>query len=180
MRNVAKGAKVKTYLETATSIAVLLVSTLVVSIFVWSYLVQGSNPSFQGGLQKGKTLSQLPGIDYSHNPQTLLIAMSVKCKFCGESVRFYKQLAEARRGLGKYTQLVALFPEDEDTVRQYLRRNQLEIGAVAGSDLKSLNISGTPTIILVDRQGKIIDFWIGKLAEGDEQQVINVLNDLHK
>jgi hypothetical protein len=35
-----------------------------------------------------------------------------------------------------------------------------------------LNVTGTPTLILADSSGRVLDFWVGKLSREEEQQVI--------
>jgi len=38
--------------------------------------------------------------------------------------------------------------------------------------LQKVGISGTPTILLVDKKGVISDLWVGKLTEEKEAEVL--------
>jgi thioredoxin-related protein len=165
-------AKWKHHLEVATNVAVLLAAMLLISTFVWNYLARTQKPKLQAGFQKGQSLTRLPAINYSSSPQTLLIAISTTCHYCKESLPFYKQLADAQQQRGRATHIVALFPNSENDVQQYVQQNQLNLETIAGANFKALNISSTPTMLLVDKDGKILDFWVGKLSKNDEQQVI--------
>lgn len=98
--------------------------------------------------------------------------MSATCHYCKESLPFYKQLADAQQQSGRATHIVAIFPNSENDIKQYVQENQLHLETIAGVNFKALNISSTPTMLLVDRDGKILDFWVGKLSKNDEQQVI--------
>jgi hypothetical protein len=169
--------KLKSYLEVATNIAVLLVALAVLSTFAWNYFGRNPTPQLQAGFQKGQPFAQVPGVSYSSSPQTLLIAMSTSCHYCTESLPFYKQLAEAQRTSGRQTHVVAVFPNQEAEVRQYVQQNKLGLDTVAGVDLGALNISGTPTAVMIDDNGKVQDFWIGKLPEAQERQVIKAVSE---
>lgn len=168
--------KLKGYLEVATNIAVLLVALAVLGTFAWNYFGRTPAPQLQTGFQKGQTFAQVPGVSYESSPQTLLIAMSTNCHYCTESLPFYKQLVEAQRANGQATHIVAVFPNPEAEVRQYVQQNNLDLKTIAGVDFGALNISGTPTAILIDENGKVRDFWIGRLPQEQEQQVIQAVS----
>ena len=76
--------------------------------------------------------------------------------------------------------VVAIFPERSEEVEAYLKANQLDIDYVAQADFRSLNISGTPTMILVDRKGAVKDLWLGKLESAEVDQLIQNLTTDNK
>jgi hypothetical protein len=39
----------------------------------------------------------------------------------------------------------------------------------------TLGVTGTPTLVLVDSTGRIVDFWVGKLSEVEQQEVIEAV-----
>ena len=173
MRNTQK---LKTGLEVATNVAVLLVAVTILGLFAWNYY-QGRQlqTRLMSGLQKGTTLAALPGLNYSASPRTLLIAMNTRCQYCTASVPFYNQLAAFQKANDKTLRVVAVFPDTVDEVHQYVEQKQLGLETMSAMDLSKVNISGTPTMILVDSSGKILDFWVGQLATDVEQQVIESL-----
>ncbi len=103
--------------------------------------------------------------------------MSTRCHYCTEGLPFYKQLAEAQRTSGRETHVVAVFPNQEAEVRQYVQQNRLDLEIAADVDLGALNISGTPTVVLIDGSGRIRDFWLGKLPQDQEQQVLKAVSE---
>jgi hypothetical protein len=168
--------KVKSYLETATTMAVLLIALIILGTFGWSFFAGGANSLPQAGLRKGEQFARLPGSDYSGASQTLIIALNTKCGYCGESVPFYNHVAAAQRAGEASPQVVAVFSNTSDEVERFIQEKQLKAKTIAGVNLGSLNVLSTPTMILVDKDGKVIDFWIGKLSTDGEQQVTKLLS----
>jgi thioredoxin-related protein len=169
-------AKLKHHLEIATNIAVLSVAIVVLGTFVWKYFTPKSQIQLQAGLQKGTTFAQLPGVDYSNAPKTLLIALSSKCDHCSESLPFYKQVTDKQSENINASHIVAIFPDTQSEVEQFTRQKDLNLDTVAGVDFQALNLIATPTVLLVDNSGKIIDFWIGKLSKDAEQEIIRAIS----
>ena len=42
-------------------------------------------------------------------------------------------------------------------------------------DFASIKVPGTPTVLHVDNNGKVLDVWVGKLDAGGERQVLKAL-----
>lgn len=165
--------KVRNRLEVATNVAVLLVALAVLSTFAINYFKQG--PRVQHGLQSGSTLPALPNLSYTSSPRTLLIAMNTKCHYCNESVPFYKRLTTMSNATVTNTRIVAVFPNPDREVKDYVRQKQLTPETIGTMNLSAINVEGTPSIILVDSNGRIINFWIGKLSEAGAQQVLEAV-----
>jgi hypothetical protein len=156
------------------NIAVILVSILVLSIWAWSYLKPIPKTQFQAALQIEQHFAPLTGIDYKDSPRTLLVALNSKCIHCNESISFYKRIVESQRQGGS-ARVIALFSEPEAVVKPYLLQNQLDVIAAPSVDFNTANITATPTLVLVDRNGDILDFWIRKLSQETEQQVMKAI-----
>lgn len=113
----------------------------------------------------------LPGVDWSRSEKTLVVAISSVCHFCTESAPFYRQLAETHEG----TQLVAVLPQTVEEGRQYLGKLRVEVDEVVQAPLNSIYVSGTPTLMLVDHEGTVLNTWIGKLPAQREAEVLTYL-----
>ncbi|MDT4954917.1 MAG: hypothetical protein QOJ02_3055, partial [Acidobacteriota bacterium] len=156
-------SKIKSYLEVATNICVMLVSVVVLSSYAWLYFDGKVAQQSTTGLQKGKTILQLPKDIFGNSSNALIIAMNTKCHFCTESVPFYNKIATRQSGASPVA-ITAMFPNSADEVGHYAQENGLKMKTVASVDFIGLNVSATPTIILVDKTGNVINFWIGKLS----------------
>ncbi len=169
-------SRLKNYLEVITNVAVLLVAVVVLGTFAWRYFASEQNSPLQKSLQNGETFGQLTGINFADSPQTLVIALSSRCGFCTQSMPFYKQLTEIQRENKKTTRVIAIFSEEEEEVKPYIEQHQLYVDTLSNIDFKTLKVSSTPTIILVDTGGTIIDFWVGRLSKDTEQRVLTAIN----
>jgi hypothetical protein len=165
----------KTYLEVATNAAVLLVALVVLGNFAWVHLAKQPMPRAEGGLRKGDAFSLLPSVDYGENSRTLIIAMSSKCERCSESLPFFRQLLEANKASSDLTRIVAIFPETAEEVSRYISEQQLTMNSIPGINYKALNLPGTPTEVLLDKEGKVLNFWIGKPSKNAEQEILEAV-----
>jgi peroxiredoxin len=156
-------------LEIVTNIAILLVAFLIVGTFAGNYFLKQSKPRLSSGLRVGQTFSQIQGVTYKESPQTLLIALSTKCGYCAASVPFYERLAESRQE-NPATHVVGIFPDSGEEIKQFAEQQHLSIESRT-ADFKGLGLNSTPTIILLDREGKVLNFWVGQLSAQGEAEV---------
>jgi len=170
---------IKGYLETVTNVAVLVVALIFLTTFAWSFVVSKTKVRPQArsevGLRKGSVLRQPPSVDYSAAPQTLLLVMNTECHYCNESLPFYKKLAFSAT-TDRRTNIVALFPNSQMTVSEYAQKNDLNFQTLSSPDFQLGKMLGTPTLILTNTKGEILDFWVGKLSEESEQEVMKAIS----
>lgn len=175
-------SKIKNVLEVGTNVAVLLAAMTVVAVFGVS-LLSGKNAQAkkestkptQSQLQTGQILPQLNGIDYTAAPRTLMIMMSTKCKFCLASVPFYRQISEMGETKGGSLHVVAAFPNSSEGVVQFAAENHFPLEAVANLNLDEVGLRYTPTLVLVDKSGTILNTWVGQLTPEGEKNVLERL-----
>jgi thioredoxin-related protein len=163
-------AKLKNYLETTTNCAVIIVAVVVLSLFVRDWFNVRTNPTTEPGIHRGQKLDNPPVTLKS--VRTLLIAMATTCHYCSESVGFYNRLAKMNENLKNGSDIVAIFPNSADDVNRYATEHELKVPVVPSVNFAALHLSATPTIILLDNKGGVQDFWIGKLSENTEAEVI--------
>lgn len=168
-----KQPRARRYLEVITSVAVVLTALAMLWIFISGSVLKPSNSKPLDGLHTGESLPQLPNYSYGDTDKTLIIALSTKCRYCTEEVTFFNELAGTRNN--NSTRILAVFPESSDEVEQYVRAKNLTINFIAGIKLEQLNLASVPAEILVDRKGKILNFWIGGLAEGVKREITEAI-----
>jgi hypothetical protein len=133
-------------------------------------LPAGPEPQELAGPQAGSPVT-VPGVEWARGDRTLVLVLQKGCHFCSESARFYRRLA--RESQGKGVQLVAVLPQDVPTARGYLGELGVDIPEVKSASLDSLRVPGTPTLILVDRAGRVVDSWVGLLPPDREEDVLD-------
>ena len=101
-------------------------------------------------------------------PLTVVLALSVHCKWCSESADLYRRIGEASSGRAN---VVAIFPEMTSEANKYLKALGVTVPSVKQAPFAKLGITATPTIWVVDSQGRIKRNWRGKLSDDREEEV---------
>jgi len=176
-------------LEIAANFSIIVVAILATTVLVKNYLLRPSREARQAPTVERKssadaarvappagpgqgTLISLPGVSWQDSNQTVVLALSDKCRFCSESAPFYQRLATdlaQRRDI----RLIAIFPQDVDAGKQYLAQLGVSVGQVVQAPLDALKVRGTPTLVIVDKNGAVMQSWVGKLNSERESEVLN-------
>jgi hypothetical protein len=113
----------------------------------------------------------ISGVDWAKNGQTLVLAISSTCHYCSESAPFYQRLARERGDI----RMLAVLPQPVEEGRRYLEKLGVEVDDVKQASLASMGVSGTPTLILVNKDGAVENSWVGKLPTVQETEVLGSL-----
>jgi hypothetical protein len=157
-------------LDLVTNIAVIVTSVVLLGFLGNAWYQSHRAPQSRVARAEalvGKTV-QLPGVDFRRKGKTLLIAVSSTCHFCQESQPFYRQLANER---GVTANLIAVLPMPQHDAENYVHTKISPSLQVVSASLGSIGVNSTPTLLLVDSQGKVEQAWIGKLDNAGQQQV---------
>lgn len=107
----------------------------------------------------GKTIP-FPRSDHSVADRKVLLFVRLGCHACEENVNLYKSLA-ARKSR-KY-ELVAI-GNDVPSTRRFLAQSAIEPDRVLGGMVQKYGVLATPTVMLVDRNNKVQNVWVGTLT----------------
>ena len=160
-------------INVALNVAIVLVVILIGAVFAKNYL-RPTRPTPAHRDFRGMKVN-LPGVDWTHNEQTLLLVLDEKCRFCTESAPFYQRLTAATATNSKL-RLIAVLPQDVSAGRQYLHSLKAPIEEVRQSTLDAIGVEGTPTLILVNAKGEVMEAWAGKLSPEQELDVLKKTN----
>ncbi len=159
-------------LEQLANVAIIVVALLLGGVLVKRYLLpQAESPQAQARLQPGTKLS-VPGIEWDKNERTLLLVLSTTCHFCTESSPFYQRLAQEKAKKGGVG-LVAVLPQSVDESQKYLNDLGVSVDDIKQVGLDAVQVRGTPTLIMADRTGTVVESWVGKLPSEAEVEVLN-------
>ena len=171
--------------EVLANVAVIITSIVVCTVLVKRYLLSPtkgqaaavsaplgtSGGSSSRSIERGTKIG-LPSIDWTRSDRTLILALSTSCHFCSESAPLYEKLQQQRK---TGVRLLALFPQPLEESRRYLSTIGVSVDDVVQSPLSVIGASGTPTLILVDSQGAVIDSWVGKLSESAAEPILSLV-----
>ena len=117
-------------------------------------------------------LASLDGWDWGAHDRTVVLVLRKGCHFCEDSAPFYQRLVTKQQQDGSSTGIVAVFPDAADAVKEVVQSEGLGVRALAGVPLERLKVSGTPTVLMVDRNGTVLNAWIGMLSPRQELDVM--------
>lgn len=159
-------------LEVVANVAMIVVAVIAGTVLVRNLMTRPKNRPMPPPIALGSPLA-VQGMDWRANGKTLVLAVNTACHFCSESAPFYRRLvAEAPR---RHVHMTALLPQAVSEGQEYLRSLEVPIDDVRQAPLKALKLRGTPTLLLVDGQGRVRQVWEGKLSPDAERQVIGAL-----
>jgi thioredoxin-related protein len=165
----------KVRLETVTNIATIATCAVVCFAFLGRGLINPpAYPQTKPAYKAGDTI-RIENVDTKGAPNTLLMFVRSGCHYCTESMGFYEHLADSAEHWKGTFRLVALTPEDESVTANYLDEHSVAVDAVVQIQTNATQFSGTPTLVLVDKDGKVREAWQGQLPVKQESRVLEAL-----
>jgi hypothetical protein len=108
-------------------------------------------------------------VDRRDNTFTLVLMIRPACGHCLESVSFHRRLINEARRQGR-VQVIGAGYRPFDTVQEYFTRHGLRTDHnVVLSHMT--RVAATPTLVLLDPTGVILDVWSGTLTPEEEEHV---------
>ncbi len=163
-------------LDRAANWAIILTALMAVTVFISRASGVGPFGTPESGApppiyEVGDPV-EVPNARFESARQTLLMVMDSNCRYCTESMPFYRRLLEANAKGAAGTRTVAIGTEPVETIQAYLRSHGVTIEAIADAE-KQLKVAGTPTLLLVDNAGRVSQMWRGRLSEAGERDVFS-------
>jgi hypothetical protein len=156
-------------LEQATHLALIAVCCIAGYTLIRQHIAR--NPTVPS-VHEGERVA-VAGYDWSQTNATALLAISPRCHFCEESLPLYRTLGRvARRAKGSF-RVIAVSKEPGETLAKYLEQHGVNLQGVFTSSLSKLGVRGTPTVLVVDRNGVVQSVFVGKLDNGREGQLMS-------
>ncbi len=160
----------KAKIEVAANIAVIVLAVVIGSVFLKDRF--GTPRPDPNEVKVGDQLPGLHAYNWKAHDRTLVLALRSGCHFCEASMPFYRRLAQLEQSNQIGVHLIAVFPDDPAAVRQVVETQQLTIEVVAAFELGQVKVQATPTLMLVDEQGRVSKVWMGQLPVAEEAEVI--------
>lgn len=151
--------------------AFALACVVVVAVVVRNQFVRVDNaPRADEGLIQAGT--SFPGIPAERGQTTLVIYLSASCRFCQESMPFYRALS-TRVQQAAATKLAFPVRGDLAAFKSYLSTNDLDPESAANLPVIP-GVVGTPTVVAVS-SGIIAGSWSGRLSAEQEEKVLSLV-----
>jgi thiol-disulfide isomerase/thioredoxin len=164
---------VKNKLEAVANVAVILTALAVGCVAIMRYV---ATQYVRHSVAAGDTLASIPGLEWNQHRRTLVLALNTGCHYCKDSVPLYQKLADAQRPKSRDLKLIAIFPNDPDSVREFSSRERIGVEGLAGVSFESMHLTVTPTVILVDERGRVQRSWVGVLTPRQELELLSIVS----
>jgi len=167
-----------TRLDKAANIALIIACLLLIGTLARNYyLSRLPDPNIELGVKKGEpvNLPESAAADRQSAPATLVLALSTHCGFCQASVPFYQKLAVFKNSAPERVRLATVMTEPKEEIEDYLKKQGIAADAVFSMPISQIGVKGTPTLLLLDGQNKLIESWVGQLNSQQESEVIGLL-----
>jgi thioredoxin-related protein len=169
----------KSTLDTAANIAIILVCAIAAVVLIRNQFFprQVQQPGMPPPIEKGEQFAQLKAVVPAGSNRTLVVAVQPGCHFCNDSLPFYKRIIDQRNQKDSPVKFLAAVPSDEAKPEE--SQKFASVGAqpdgMVKLDFSAVKVPGTPTLLLVDNNGKVLNVWVGKLDADGEKEVLKVL-----
>ena len=159
-----------TLLEKISNVAVIIAALCIGGTAVYSRI---GTPSVSAGSDFGSRYKgkPIPVGGYRSGVPSVLIFASRTCHFCSASLPFYRRLATMRDSAPGTMRIVSAFPASAQSVeetRKYFGDGGVLLDDALPARFPFIGVTGTPTVVLVDRGGNVSGVWTGKLSVGGE------------
>ena len=109
---------------------------------------------------------------------SLLLVLSAQCRFCTESMPFYRALSALPVVTSGRVHLSVVSLQPLEPMRAYLDEHRLAAASIMTVSESGVYVRGTPTIVLTSRDGVVVNTWSGLLPEYEEKNVVKAVNNL--
>ena len=170
----------KSTLDTIANVAIILVCAIAAFVLIRNQFFPAAPPRPPGAppqVEKGERFDQLKAVVPAGTNRALVVALSPTCHFCNESMPFYKQLIDQRNQKSSPVKVIAAVPNEQSKAEeaQKFAGAGAQPDSMVHIDFSSIKVPGTPTMLLVDNNGKVLDVWVGMLDEKKQKDVLEVL-----
>jgi thioredoxin-related protein len=167
----------KSSLDTVANIAIIVVCAIAAVGVIRNQFFPPRPPGAPPQVEKGEQFAQLKQVVPAGASRALVVAVQPGCHFCNDSLPFYKRLIDQRNQQSSQVKFVAAVPSEEAKPQesQKFATAGAQPDSVVKLDFEAVKVPGTPTLMLVDNNGKVLDVWVGKLDSGGENEVLKVL-----
>lgn len=118
---------------------------------------------------------KLPELPAGRAGHTLVMVISSQCEYCVNDLPFYRRLSVMRTASAGELRLVAALPEKTETAQMFLANAGVIVDQVWSAAPAEVGVRLIPTLLLVDGEGKLQQFWVGELNDDRRRDVLTVL-----
>ena len=156
-------------LDKVTHVLLCVAAVLVLGFQVYPHFHKVVQPRTKIQTVVGQTLHNT-GLKLTTD-RNLVLLISSSCMYCLASVPFYQSLSERKQPADLNVQVI--FREGKRVSPTFLKDSKINLPVTENIDFTALKVQATPTILLLDRNGKVINSWVGLLSPENKIKFIH-------
>jgi thiol-disulfide isomerase/thioredoxin len=158
-------------LSKVADIALILTCLVVGGVVVMRQFARSpSEATSADTYQPGETVA-LPAVDFSTAEQTAVIVVKRECAFCTKSMPLYRKLGQASAKAPGALGFVIVSLNSVEETRAHLKSEGVVATHVLSVQSGHLRIRATPTLVIVNRDGRVVKTYVGMLSGSQEEEV---------
>lgn len=123
----------------------------------------------------GRSLAGVNGLGVEQSARSVLLYLNSGCRYCTESIPFYVRLSQLPSVKIARFRVVVLTDEPTDVIASYLGHYGIKASAIVKARDAGVRLPGTPSVLVVDRNGHVLGSWFGWLAQEQQAEVLSAL-----
>lgn len=164
--------KNKEKFEYLANILIVSVAILLIGVIAKNYYFDSSTVPAPKSPLIGNKLS-VADVNFSISNKNIVLVLQKGCRFCTASAEFYKKLIQVCKSSG--VNVIAVLPQDRGDAEDYLQSLGISGIEIRQAELSTMEIGGTPTLLITNSKGEISNVWVGQLESDRELEVLNHL-----
>ncbi len=112
------------------------------------------------------------GVDFSKAELTLIFALQRDCRYCQQSLPFYRRLVASSRQHSASVQFAVASPPEDSEIRAYLASHGIVPDVFVTLIASEVPVRSTPTLFLSNQEGTLVGVWLGVLSEVQERELM--------
>jgi hypothetical protein len=163
--------KLPTSLKDKIEITTNILIVIVLLLFGGTYL-KSHMGHHEESLSPGEKINAPRGYDWHGYPQTLVVAVRQGCIYCERSYPLYRRLDSLEHSGGLKAHMLVVMPDDPAIGAALLKSQQITSQNIPNTPLSDVKVSGTPTLLLVDANGRLLQSWVGELDSSKAEALV--------
>jgi len=161
--------------DSIVNAAIIVAALATVAGWTWYWWSAPAPTVLPPQYEIGDTLSDVQELKPFKGDRTLLLFLNSSCRFCTESMPFYRRMMTTHRGeRAERVTVVVVGRQPIDTMREYLNQHDVFVETIiAIEEGSNFRQHVTPSLILVDPSQRIRQLWRGKLDLPAQEVVIS-------
>lgn len=165
----SKASRLRQSLEVSSTIAVIVTACVMLWMLYTGRTHLGDNRAAPKTMHVvGDRFDAAELINFGDAPGALVIWVRSGCRYCTESMDFYRRLVAAPRR----HRIVVMGSEKADVLDKYVAAHNLHPDAVVSASRKAVRLPATPIVVLVNSSGAIERVWRGRLTTGEQEDAV--------